>query len=208
MPTGFTDKRRHEIYLWTMARWQRQFPNWQFCEGHSDPTNYNRSEARNDAYRQADGELLVITDADCVTSKANVHEAMEMVLSSKAAWVIAHHIYYSLTKQFTDVILELPPETNNLGEFYPNSDWKMVDKSDAGVLVMMREAYDAVQGYDERFNGWGYEDNAFATKLRKLWGPSQRTRGEVGHLWHPRGLDFDQPHIKHNEKLYGEIKAA
>jgi len=125
-----------------------------------------------------------------------------------AAWVIAHHIYWSLTSQFTDVILELPPETNNLGDFYANSDWKMVDKSDAGVLVMTRDAYEAIEGYDERFNGWGYEDNAFASKLRKFWGPSERTKGEVAHLWHPRGLDFEQPHIKENEQLLNEIKAA
>lgn len=84
MPTGFTDKRRHEIYLWTMARWQRLFPEWQFCEGHSDPTNYNRSQARNDAYRQADGELLVITDADCITTRCiidNVHLPILMFLN-------------------------------------------------------------------------------------------------------------------------------
>lgn len=207
MPTGFTDKRRHQIYLWTMDRWKKQFPDWQFCEGHSSPLNYNRSQARNDAYRQAGGEVLVITDADCFTSKGNVHEALELVLSSRAAWVIAHHTYYSLTREFSDRVLELPPDAPVDGLFQ-NSDWKMVDKSDAGVLVMMRDAYEAVKGYDERFNGWGYEDNAFASKLRKFWGPSQRTRGEVAHLWHSRGLDFEQPFIKYNEQLYAEIKAA
>lgn len=208
MPVGFTDRRRHEIYLWTMSRWRGQFPEWQFCEGTSSPTNYNRSQARNDAYRQADGEILVITDADCITNKANVLEAIRLVTSGKAAWVIAHHTFYSLTKEFSDALLVLPPEIDDLGDFYVNSDWKMVDRSDAGVLVVPRDAYESIKGYDERFNGWGYEDNAFAIKLRKFWGPSQRTRGDVAHLWHPRGEDFEQPYIKDNEKLYEEIRAA
>jgi predicted glycosyltransferase involved in capsule biosynthesis len=82
----------------------------------------------------------------------------------------------------------------------------MRNKSQAGVLVMPREAYEAVEGYDERFKIWGYEDNAFAEKLNKKWCPALRTSGDVVHLWHARGLDFDHPDIDVNRKLFEEIR--
>ncbi len=205
IPTGFKEMRRHQIYLWTTQRWMMQFPEFQICLGWSDPLNYNRSEARNKAFQQADGEIIVITDADTATSPANVKAALDLSIRTQS-WVIAHRTYHSLTEQYTDALLQESPDVP-LRPPFP-AHWTMRNKSQAGVLVMPREAYETVEGYDERFDGWGYEDNAFAEKLNKKWSPALRTSGEVVHLWHSRGLDFEQPHIKENEALFEEIKAA
>lgn len=215
IPTGFKDRRRHEIYLWTTQRWMMLFPDFQICLGTcldpddpnkvAGPETYNRSEARNNAFQSADGEILIITDADTATSHQNVLDAVDLV-SRTQSWVIAHRTYHSLTQEYTDALLQDRPDVQ-LRPPFP-SHWTMRNKSQAGVLVMPREAYETVEGYDERFNGWGYEDNAFAEKLDKKWSPALRTSGEVVHLWHERGLDFEQPHIKENEALYEEIKAA
>lgn len=212
VPTGFKDRRRHEIYLWVMNRWLKQFPDWQVCIGEDDPTNYNRSKARNDAFRQADGEILVISDADTVTTIANVERAIAQCLTTNA-WVIAHKYYFSLTEHFTDWLLQQEPDYQFEDEKGSHAavkrddfNWVMTNKSEAGVIVMPREAYEAVEGYDERFKIWGYEDNAFASRLRKKWGVPQRTDGFVAHLWHERGLDFDHPDIEANQKLYESIR--
>jgi predicted glycosyltransferase involved in capsule biosynthesis len=208
VPAGFTDRRRHEIYLWVMNRWLSQFPDWQVCIGEDDPTNYNRSRARNEAFSKAYGDILVISDADTVTSMDNIEKAIAQCLATES-WIIAHEFYYSLSEEFTDYLLERPP-TVELASVPSRSmyNWVMHNKSEAGVLVMPRGAYEAADGYDERFNGWGYEDNAFASKLRKAWGEPQRTSGQVCHLWHDPGLNFQQPHIKENEALFEEIKNA
>jgi len=54
-------------------------------------------------------------------------------------------------------------------------------------LGVARSDFGAVNGYDARFHGWGYEDHDIAVRLRRLglrsgWaGP----RSTVLHLWHP-----------------------
>jgi len=54
-------------------------------------------------------------------------------------------------------------------------------------LGVARSDFEAVNGYDARFHGWGYEDHDIAVRLRRLglrsgWaGP----RSTVLHLWHP-----------------------
>lgn len=209
MPVGFSDSRREAIFYWVLKRWMVLYPEWQICLGKDEPEDFNRSKARNAAFQQSDGEILVITDADTATTPENVQQAIEIVARTNA-WVIAHQTYFSVDEQNTNLLLLEPCDYkfDPMGFSSSRCDWVMRNRSEAGVLVMTREAYEAAEGYDERFNGWGYEDNAFAAKLRNKWGEPQRTSGFVAHLWHPRGLDFEQPHIKDNEALLEEIKRA
>lgn len=206
LPFASMDPRRIQIYAWVLARWMTLFPEWQICIGVDDPENFNRSRARNNAFMKADGDILVITDADTATTPGNVTQAIETVKRTRG-WVIAHQTYYSLNETYTDYLLERPPNVGlEAGLSSSKYNWVMNSRSEAGVLVMPREAYETVEGYDERFQDWGYEDNAFATKLRQKWGEPQRTTGSVIHLWHDPGLNFDQPHIKENEALLEEIR--
>lgn len=206
IPFGSNDKRRREIFLWVLARWQCLHPDLEICLGSSDLDNFNRSEARNRAFDMSTGDLLVISDADTFTTPDNVEAAIQMV-EAGVPWVIAHHTYYSLAEPFTDQLLHGPPDV----AMHPSiwvSNWKMVQKSQAGVLVMPRDAFERAGGYDERFQGWGYEDNAFAVRLDREWGQNERTSGNMFHLWHDPGENFSQPHIKENERLLEETKNA
>lgn len=219
IPYGFDDPRREEIFMWTLTRWRHHFPDWQACLA-VDPywqemggrDTYNRSRARNRAFQKADGDILVLADADTACNKENVEQAVYIARTTNA-WVIAHRTYYSLNEETTDELLQKPADTP-LTVKPLSYDWKMLNKSEAGVLVMPREAFEAVEGYDERFAGWGYEDNAFAETLKQKWGPPQRTPGDMFHLWHPRGEDtndpatFEQPYIKENEALLERITAG
>lgn len=217
MPFGFDDPRRHEIYLWTATRWKMMFPDWQFCFG-VDPAwqemggspTFNRSRARNNAFQQADGDILVLTDADTACNRENVEDALKIARTTNA-WVIAHHIYYSLKEDYTTNLLREAEDIELHAKPF-SYDWKMLERSEAGVLVIPREAWETVEGYDERFHGWGYEDNAFAESLKQKWGAPERTAGDMFHLWHPRGENtndpatFEQPYIKENEALLQQIK--
>lgn len=202
IPFASHDQRRIMIFEWVTRRWAHLFTDWQLCVGMSEEENFNRSEARNKAFERSKGDILVLSDADTACTAECVLAAIQKVQQG-APWVVAHDRYYSLTKEYTDQLLLQPPTVNLCPPF--ESDWIMKERSMAGVLVMPRAAWEHVNGYDERFQGWGYEDNEFAIRMDRRWGPHQRVRGPMLHLWHERGdADFSQPNIQFNEHLYQE----
>lgn len=205
VPFASDDPRRQRIFAWVIARWKHYMPDeWEVSLGMSDPEDFSRSAARNRAVERSHGEILVITDADTFCDIETVYDAIHEVLAQRAPWVIAHTEYFSLSEPFTDDLLEQVPWTHVSRPYGYN--WSMKSKSQAGVLVVPRAAFDEIGGYDERFLGWGYEDNAFATQLDRKWGQHERVDGDMLHLWHEPGLNFKQPNIKHNERLYAEIQ--
>jgi len=80
-----------------------------------------------------------------------------------------------------DQLLQQEPKTSNrsgIGEFISFC---------GGMFVIQRELYFDIGGMDERFIGWGGEDDAMSNKLLKLY-PNAREldRSMAFHLWHPR----------------------
>lgn len=205
VPFASNDPRRVQIFEWVKARWENVFPNFEVCVGTSDPNNFSRSHARNEAFAASTGDTILVTDADTACPVDNVLAALYAV-EHGAPWIIAHQEYYSLTEAYTDVLLE-QASIIALEPPFP-ANWVMRNKSQAGVLVMPRAAYESVGGYDERFIGWGYEDNAFAVRLDRAWGYHSRVPGPMLHLWHDPGENFQQPFIDHNKALFDEEVAS
>jgi hypothetical protein len=52
-------------------------------------------------------------------------------------------------------------------------------------MVMRASAWLEAGGMDERFTGWGYEDNAWYAKVAQTIGPPVHHAGVAWHLWHP-----------------------
>ena len=57
-------------------------------------------------------------------------------------------------------------------------------------MVMTRDTFIAAGGFDERFIGWGGDDDAFMVTLETLCGNYIKLDREVIHLWHP-GMYWD-----------------
>lgn len=199
IPFASEDIRRLQIFDWVEERWQNVCPGFELCIGHDDPQDFNRSKARNRAFEESSGDLIVISDADTACPIDNVLGALKAVEEGHA-WVIAHSEYHSLTEEYTDWLITQPPGMM-LKPPFP-SNWVMHSRSQAGVLVMTRETYEKVGGYNEEFDGWGYEDNEFAVRLTRQVGQPTRCFGPMLHLWHDPGLNFEQPNIAYNEALY------
>src|SRR5690606_6432787 len=141
---------------------------------------------------------------------AFVSGAIDLVKGG-APWVIAYdvNLYYNLSMWATERYLRLSPAVQisipKIGEY----DHKIT--SWAGMLVMTREAFVEVGGYDERFMGWGYEDNAFAEAADCILGKHRRVlNGYAVHLYHPVPVDgaFAQPNIEYNRRLYSRYSKA
>lgn len=197
---------RETIFRWTQLRWLDLLPQAELVVAGDKGEPFNRSRARNNAFANSFGDILVIADADTIVpSKGAIEQAIETAEAGE--WVLPYDIYYNATQAQTVRLLDRRPSV----DVPEPEEWEFrLTDSSAGVLVMPRAAFEAAGGYDENFVGWGFEDRAFADALDTLWGPCRRLPGYVVHLWHPvrAGDAFDNPAIHDNQSRWLQYRRA
>lgn len=120
--------------------------------GDSDPTlPFNVSQARNNAVRQAVTDVVILADADTLPDIDAVHAAVEM--PEAIVWPFIDYLRISSAWIDADDLSAVPVLHRH-------------PKSVGGVIVCDRAEYWRLGGFDEAFQGWGYEDNAFALVAR------------------------------------------
>lgn len=201
------DGPRDRLFGYVLNWWQAFFPEAEICVGRNFDHPFNRGAARNDAYSQSSGSVIIVADADTIPTAQGVKAGIADVVAEKV-WCIpyAEERYYNMTELATTAMLKEPVDHPWPEPVQGNYDHKIT--SWAGCLILPREAWETVGGYDERFKGWGYEDNAFRLKLDKMWGPHRRQDSFCCHLWHPVSKEnsFENPHIGFNRSLYREYQ--
>lgn len=205
----FDNYRREHILRFVKHRMELGFPDWEIVFGIDDPNDltepFNRSRALNEAARNSYGDVLLICDADTICNETYLWQALKMI-ESGASWVFPYEMYYNLNQAYSDKIL---------GQM-ADRQWKRPSDTDvefaldyvvSGMLMVRRDLFETVGGFDEKFIDWGYEDDAFNLMLTAFGGESQRVpEGFVTHIWHPPGLQFESPYIDSNRALFREYK--
>jgi len=174
----------HRDRLWAVcrARWERLLPDVPIVEGHHDDGPWNRARALNRAAREAGAwDLAIVIDADVMLPLAQVREAIDAAArTGRVTW--AHTGWREWTREATEGVLRDPSSV--MGPSLPALDVrKETPISWSCCMVVPRAVWDALGGFDERFEGWGGEDTAFAAAVQGLhgWG---RVDGVVTNLWH------------------------
>lgn len=168
------------------------------------PADFNHPQAINAAAREAKGDVFVIADADTAFSPEWVLDAAERIRQG-APWVLPRY-YDQLSKRASARILREDLE-REIRYSESEIDWRGDSVSWSGTVVVPREGFQRVGGYDERWAFWGADDIAFACSMNTLWGQVVRTEGSAIHLWHPRkGLDVQRPSEDRLMRRY--LKAA
>lgn len=203
------DTWRNQAFQWITSRYRWMLPDAELILGSDTQPVFNISEARNNAFLKSTGDVLLFADTDTYIPIEQI-EAGISLLQQDAAWVIPYGTlrYYNLTRRQTSYILKFP-HTRPLPEPSDPEHWDHKITSWSGLVMLNRDAYERVGGFDEGFVGWGGEDNAFQIALDLTVGPLQRAEGYALHFWHPRGAaDFSQPFWPQNKERLDRYKAA
>lgn len=153
------------------------------------PGDFNHPRAINQARRRATSDVLIVADADTTWAPGFfVEQAVELVRCGAASWCLPE-AYWQLGERQTNLLLG-----GDQWDRADLADWIGVGSAYSGVVVVHREAFDQVGGYDERWAHWGSDDGAFAVTMTNLVEPVTRVPGSRAlHLWHPRAHVEAQP---------------
>lgn len=198
-----------------VERWKKRLPMqhvWQEDQG------FRAAAARNRAVAITRSDYLIFVDGDCLLDSAFVDRHLQLseqgsfvpgsrVLLSKRLtqeitsnqtkvlpWNLPHWLWARMTRRANRTIpfLRLP---NGAWRKWRRKEWRGVRTCNLGLW---RKDFDAVNGFDEDFHGWGHEDADLAIRL--IRNGVFRKDGNFGypvlHLWHPSNQDAVEPKLR------------
>ena len=180
------DGHRQASMEWIVARWRHHWPEAEVIIRPDDGRDpFSKSVALQACAADATGDVLILLDADTWCDVPTIRHAVEV--AAEGALVMPGKVAHRLGQDVTDRLLASDPAC----------DWPTILPSEVeqsvrpvGFLhVLSREVWDATNGYDPRFRGWGGEDNVFTYAVETLVGPVVRLTGTLYSLWHPRPRD-------------------
>lgn len=192
---------------------------WQPDEG------FQAAKIRNKAIAQAQNSYLIFMDGDCIPPTNFVENHLR--LAEQQYFVAGNRIL--LSNAFTQRVIQerlpvynwnytkwiwhyLKGDTNRiipLLKFMPNCLRKLNSKKWQGVktcnLGVWKEDFIRINGFDESFKGWGYEDSDFVIRLIRsgVSRKSGKCAAPVLHLWHP---EYDRSQEKNNRALLAQTE--
>ena len=167
--------------------------------GDAPGESWARAAACNAAARSAGSwEIALVADADTFLESDAVSRTIERVSRTRAA-ARPHDHRWMLNSASSKLFLAKGSKSLEPGRHLRG------DAPGGGALVVHREAFDEVGGYDERFVGWGYEDSAMNIELAttRRW---ERMSGNSYHLSHVQPNILSTP-AKANRALLEELRA-
>ncbi len=182
---------------------------WQEDQG------FRAAKIRNRVVAEAEGDYLIFLDGDCVPMPTFIERHRQ--LAEPGWWVTGNRILLSET--FTQValgegtdlsqqstlywlqrrfwkdcnrLLPLLPLPLSVSRKWKPRMWKGAKTCNLGVW---KSDFVKVNGFDESYEGWGYEDSDFVIRLIRsgVYRKSGRYALPVFHLWHPENDRGSEP---------------
>ncbi len=172
------------------AWWDQHFPSYEVVEVDTEHDQFNLAACRNAAVRAAEGmgaEVVVITDADVIFHPViTVDQCIDAARDGRVHMPFTEQVY--LTEDETEALVSGRPA--------PTSG----APGNGCCYIATPAAYWAAGGGDERFQGWGGDDDAFVAASETLVG-LRRHEGLAYSLWHPAVRDIGSDRWRPNSDL-------
>jgi len=183
---------------------------------------FRAAAARNHAVFLSSGDYLVFIDGDCLALPNFIdkqHECSEPGFLIRGSRVLMTEAYTSrvlqgettpvlvcqwLVRRLAGDIERLTPLVLPFPKYHKQMAWNQVKTCN---LSMWRSDFQAVNGFDERYVGWGCEDDDLAVRLIRHGVKRKDGRSVVPviHLWH---RENDRSTLSDNEARLAEVIEA
>lgn len=194
---------------------------------YQEDKGFRKTRALNNGVKNSTGDILVFCDQDLVFGEDYIKTVLENLKKKE----FLHFRPYNLTESERDRFINLQNDRDfkysefvkTLPKEYTESVKKTLKKDSIRKILnilklrkrgiklvgmsyaLFKEDYIKVNGYDERYQGWGYEDDDFGNRLYAsgVTGKPGITKDIQLHLWH----HVDPTKKKsQNEEYYSERK--
>jgi hypothetical protein len=188
----------------TMNRYSEQMPDVTTYYGDTSDEIFNLSGARNKGCMAAisDGcDVLIVSDADIFLDPHSLSKSIERVASENV-----------VSLPFTELLLlsemgsqELIAGRETLHSIRQKHGITVFNNQIGGVFVLNSSTFRILNGWDERFVGWGFEDLAMNEAHKVILGKNyHRAHGIAGSLHHG---DRDKSKLEENEIRFREYES-
>lgn len=174
---------REQNWNWIKKRHELLMPEIEICIGDVNIEPYSRAAGINSAAKQATRNIFIIADADLIFNIKDIEYAISLL--NKYNFILPYNKLIQLSKEKTKLLL-----TN---DFTINTSDIDIDGCNihskpmvGGMCIITKEVFNSVGGMDERFRGWGWEDNAFFKSIKSIKQEHIKTENAIWHLYHDR----------------------
>ena len=149
---------------------------------------FSKSIMINVGVSNSHNEMIAMIDNDCILPPNEIYKAFETYLSNDCSvyqpFSYINYLTESQTRQYI--------KQGNLSQ-YQMSDIMPIQKYTGGVNIFSKFNFNKVSGFDEGIVGWGSEDDAFLSKMKRIVGAVKWSSETVTliHLWHPKSNTMD-----------------
>lgn len=196
---------RERNFAWQQEQYARRgLPSFVADDGRADGETFSLARAVNRAAKLPGEEythFLVFGADHALPTNAELADALHRAsgLPDSPGWAPIWERTKFLGRPASLSVLERGTDPRN-----PDLILRTNVRACPGPTLVSREAFDRVGGFDERFEGWGGEDQVFRYRLEKLVGPGIRPADRSAacySLWHPNGTHRDPEREVHNRAL-------
>jgi hypothetical protein len=182
-----------------VEKYKKDFVDVPIYYGDFPSERWNVSGSRNLATQEAFDagcDVVLVSDADFFMPPMAIMEGAEKALKRQKMVIPFSNLYFC-DEAISKKLIEGDIELNLVGRYLP-----VYRRQVAGSNILTRQVFETMNGWDERFNGWGYEDVAFVIAHETLIGDVIRINNYAGSLYHD---DRDKELVEVNRehaKLY------
>jgi hypothetical protein len=197
------DPIRENNFKYILNQYKKSLPYADIVIGKDNSKNkfFCKARAVNNAASKAENDIFVIVDIDIIVDINSIIDSIELL--NKYSFVIPFDKVYALSPEITRTIIKNNlnfQEVHNL-----NTSNKLYAKPPiwGGIQIVSKKYFNNVNGYDERFVGWGGEDTSFLKAIQCFHGEGLFYKGTAYHLWHSHNPSREDYEIssKNSNKL-------